>query len=74
MADYPYAFPCPAEAGVHNGTDGMSLRDWFAGQVLPALLQDGVRGDLMKHDDWPDGLAHDAYRIANAMLRRREKE
>lgn len=35
------AFP-PAiaanEAGIHHGLFGMSLRDWFAGQALPAFI------------------------------------
>ena len=57
----PQAFPishpiCPA--------DGMTLRDYFAGQALIALT-----GELMPHK-----AAEEAYTIADAMLARREKK
>jgi hypothetical protein len=38
----------------------MTLRDWFAGQALIALLTNGGYGDYT---------AEDAYKIADAMLR-----
>ena len=47
--------------------DGMSLRDWFAGQALAGMLAD--------HTFDVDGptIAETAYRIANAMLVERQK-
>jgi hypothetical protein len=46
---------------------GMTLRDWFAGQAITGLAADeGER-------TWSD-LAHNAYAMADAMLRIREKE
>lgn len=47
--------------------EGMSLRDWFAGKALAAMIN---REDL---DDYsPTGLAGDAYRYADAMIAARE--
>ena len=49
-------------------TNGMTLRDWFAGQALAGLLANvGFTGEVTY-----DGLAYDAYRIADAMLAARE--
>ncbi len=46
---------------------GMSLRDWFAGQALAAVL--------MRHQsDNPAHFAADAYFIADAMLETRNKK
>lgn len=43
--------------------EGMSLRDWFAGQALASGQCEG---------DCPDSLAELCYRIADAMLKARE--
>jgi hypothetical protein len=45
---------------------GMTLRDWFAGQVLVAIPHIGCGSDLE-----PEQIAHDAYKIADAMLKAR---
>lgn len=43
---------------------GMSLRDWFAGQVIQGLL--------VSADDWTtEGIAELAYDVADAMLKER---
>ena len=53
--------------------DGMSLRDWFAGQALMSLPH------LCAHDTLLDGItfgqhvARNAYEIADAMIAAREK-
>ena len=61
------AFPMvvPQEWGMIQ--DGMSLRDWFAGQALAGMLAD--------HTFDVDGptIAETAYGIANAMLVARRK-
>ena len=46
---------------------GMTLRDYFAGQAMQALLQFGTYGV-----DEKDGAAEWAYRIADAMLKERD--
>lgn len=61
------AFPCDIEHVTHVANhSGMSLRDWFAGQAITALVyHSGV--ELAEH------AAHDAYQMADAMLAEREK-
>lgn len=52
---------------VHD-QDGMSLRDWFAGQVLTRLA-DIYNGQAVD----PDGAAKTAYQYADAMLKARDQ-
>jgi hypothetical protein len=75
------AFPCEQHEtpdGRWNQTfeSGMALRDYFAAKALPATLQDyhaGLRnGEYGCDPDWAMGVAVDAYRLADAMLRARE--
>lgn len=83
MSDNPSAFPACNEANV-NGTMGMTLRDWFAGQFLsrgssdddtPLDLpinyteEDRVEA-LRKHWSY---VAQAAYISADAMLAERSK-
>ena len=69
------AFPVIAENGLGHVSDGMSLRDWFAGQALGGVI---ASGDFLS----PEGLftgkgdevmARAAYMIADAMLAERLK-
>lgn len=57
---------------------GMTLRDDFAAKAFPAVytiaMKEASEGSgLFQHDDWPVGLALDAYRMADAMLKARGK-
>jgi hypothetical protein len=64
MKAYPYN---PQFNQEHNGMD---LRDYFAGQVIEGLLADGGwGGDLSYFEDVAEG----AYRMADAMMKAREK-
>ncbi|KEA07161.1 hypothetical protein [Rhizobium rhizogenes] len=65
------AFPVTFEGGGNNGEspayfEGMTLRDWFAGQALA----ESTRGiwDSHKYDD----VAKRAYGIADAMISARK--
>ncbi len=77
MHDGGPAFPRPASIDTSSGTlpdgdrvvdehDGMSLRDWFAGQALAAIYEAAVKERLP--EKWREGLAADAYMLADAML------
>ena len=46
--------------------EGMTLRDYFAGQVLANIASFELTGD-----DHPDDVAEATYRIADAMLKAR---
>lgn len=61
------AFPMAAPEDWGLIQDGMSLRDWFAGQALAGMLAD--------HTFDVDGptIAETAYGFANAMLAERQK-
>lgn len=55
--------------------DGMSLRDWFAGQALSGYLAStagmGVHTDGIRRAFWAT-VAESAYEVADAMIRARE--
>jgi len=70
MDDGGPAFPLvffDEEAMVSTRADGMSLRDWFAGQAL-------VAGQSRCENWWPqpEQTAAHAYRVADALLAERE--
>ena len=62
------AFPVPdlhhANGQVQYGSDGMTLLDWFAGQVLAGLIDLAARHDCVTVDD----IAKDTYNQAAAMV------
>lgn len=62
------AFPSVGPDG--SGYDGLSLRDWFAGQALTAILAGRT---TVGCGLWPT-FARDAYEMADAMLAARTKE
>ena len=57
-----------AEFRPHSSSQGMSLRDYFAGQALALVITEGLRLDQVQ------GMATRAYQIADAMLAERRKE
>jgi hypothetical protein len=59
IADVPYP-----NGNVQHGWNGMSLRDWFAGQALAGLLAHTGESERNR--------AVAAYRYADAMLRARD--
>lgn len=48
---------------------GITMRDWFAGQAMAALLADHQLRIANTHDE----MAHAAYDMADAMLEARKK-
>lgn len=69
------AFPRPlagsdASGTVDFGAEGMSLRDWFAGQALAGICGDGIPGSHHQ----PERTASEAYAYADAMLSARQKQ
>jgi hypothetical protein len=76
----PPAIAITAAGDVYHGFDGMTLRDWFAGQALAGLLASPfpiydrtTRAPLENADHSPALLAFGAYHLADAMLAERAK-
>lgn len=71
------AFPVASDAIGHYG--GMSLRDWFAGQAIQAILCDSeAKQSIRAHCDiksrsFGGEVALQAYDLADAMLAERSK-
>jgi hypothetical protein len=74
------AFPMSYDnslAYTYPSHQGMTLRDWFAGQVIPSVYTTAMReaeqgSGLFQDEHWRIGLAADAYALADAMLAARE--
>lgn len=64
----------PSKANNTDKFEGMSLRDWFAGQALAGIL---ASPNTIKINDEPIGSANEyadvAYGVADVMLERRKK-
>jgi len=69
------AFPKVPDS-IRNGSAGMSLRDWFAGQALPAVIDATSAGQHQPLGSNEIGLeaamARDAYKLADAMIAARK--
>lgn len=63
----PPAFPFPAEYGHPAACGGMSLRDWFAGQAIGAIIRQ-CASDSGVVSSPAAYFAAKAYGLADAML------
>jgi hypothetical protein len=70
------AFPNEGFNGWGKPQEGMSLRDYFAAQALPAMITSFLDKDLDMTDPhgWMEGLAMDAYSMADAMMKQRSEK
>ena len=72
--DNPPAFPLVSDIIGH--CEGMTLRDWFAGQALGAIVtatSNGQHQPARDERNLIEGMAHDAYELADAMLDARKE-
>ena len=60
---------------IHDGAEGMSLRDWFAGQALSQIGNEYVaRGQIGRQaQEHAMAIAAHAYNIADAMIAARKR-
>ena len=63
MKAFPYFYRHPT-SGLSVTSDGMDLRDWFAGLAMQALVQS-------KPNEF---VAHIAYQFADEMMKERENQ
>ena len=76
ISDNPPAFPNDGRIQLGDDYQGMTLRDWFAGQALPEAMRyafaetnSPIRKDLLPEE----GAARIALGIADAMLLARKE-
>lgn len=74
VPENPPAFPASAaDCNGYEGSPGMTLRDWFAGQAIPGAMDLAVQACLATGKPTPPGtVAATAYDIADAMLAQRQ--
>ena len=75
--DNPRAFPAGWPEAGYEPHYGMTLRDWFAGQALGAIVtatSNGQHYPAREGQSLIEGMAQDAYELADAMLAERAKE
>jgi len=64
------AFPLQGSCGTVWEHNGMTLRDWFAGQALAGIVS--MQGICW--EDEPNGAAAVAYKISDMMISERTKQ
>jgi hypothetical protein len=71
----PAAFPANMIPEYQEGSPGMTLRDWFAGQALPAVCADNEVLEMSQQPGrrWTETVAGVSYDLADAMLAERAK-
>jgi hypothetical protein len=71
--DNPYAYPICVTPDFQHADQGMTLRDYFAGQALAGLIQ-GYAVAYGSPTNAPDEIVSEAYAFADIMLNERSKE
>lgn len=72
----PPAFPKPKlmqQAVSFDHEDGMTLRDYFAAKAMQAILSSDRYVGLIGVNRYEQRTAEDAYKMADAMLKARQK-
>lgn len=59
----------------YDENNGMGLRDYLASKVMPVIVANFLSKELDELDPigWMDGLATDAYMMADAMMKARKE-
>ena len=65
-----YTYAKHGAGGILHPEGGMTLRDWYAGQIAASMIS----GRSFWSPDEPAEVARDAYAVADAMLAARAKD
>jgi len=71
MKAYPYSHKHPT-TGLTASSEGMDLRDYFAGMAMQATVQAWIARDIYPPTDME--VASNAYHVADAMMKARSKQ
>lgn len=63
----------PWDSATQAGNPGLSLRDYFAGQALPNVINAADIQSRLNWAEWSAKVAMASYEIADAMLAERSK-
>jgi hypothetical protein len=72
------AFPIPShvdklKSRIYETQQGMTLRDWFAGQALGDITSHSMRDEWARSGpEWRDAVALECYKFADAMIEARK--
>lgn len=71
---FPHHIVCENGWAETQKLQGMTLRDYFAAKAMPAVYTEYCEDARATGFDegWIDGVAHDAYAMADAMLKARD--
>ena len=66
-------FPTDSNTASIDTWQGMDLRDYFAGRIVPIMLKNLYDIDeyIVSYDDY-DAIADNAYKVADAMMKARK--
>ena len=69
------AFPVTSDNYANPESTGMTLRDYFAAKAMPSFYKDYAEcaRNTGWDEDWQMGIALDAYKLADAMLKARNQ-
>jgi hypothetical protein len=74
MSREPRAFPRSADSETARGSDGMTLRDYYAGRAMQAMLGEMVTAVAREDIELPVALERTArlsFAVADAMMKAR---
>jgi hypothetical protein len=69
MKAYPFQHKNPT-SGLTTASEGMELRDWFAGLAMEAFMSGWIERNIYPPND--SDVAEHAYRMADAMIKQRK--
>lgn len=67
----PNAFPCVGPNSTPIGSQGMTLRDYFAAKAMQSLITNAEKWNYTSYSNIPKSVAKDSFILADEMLKQR---